>query len=1627
LSAVSLHKLDKSKQSSETLAWLALQQHPLMTVLKVPNSGGGILFCLKELAHCLQGVECSQDWHQEVVALIAAIEPLGLANAEMATSHDKAIGFWGALYKLLMIRRETTTNDRLTPDRALGYSWLHHAAMNKPMPQSLIYEFSCLYARINQAKPCMQHMEWSAVLAAMRSNSSALVEIAHDAKRGSIQALLCKRLIPHMWKSVTPIKEAKRVRTLLSSVAAQTFTNESTLTLGEMPNHQEVIAETKRQRFAWGDSVGKYIRSQSEYLTRSQRLGLGSPRTVPHEQIAVIAKNLFTQINQPGISTDAAAGQILGLLQLSLPLPFYILIRVPLGCGPDVSLDLDKGCVCLDRGQLISQKESIPTIAEIQAMPKSFGLLRIPIPALIVATLRARKKLGHTFIGDLFLHASMNEEQLKKLHAKALNQAGEKSLTLPPGKWAESIRGVHLHLLSSDMTAAISSLSPGLCSDGAMHYFNPSERLLHSAALRVFQHLDLGEPYSAIEDEFQITQNKIRADEDLIRQGLTNLVKKTQTSLGLLQKAGASNDLFKSYNECAINTCAILLMSVAGRGTKLNNLTWGSLHSSEQLIHIQDKQVRGSSGSRLIAKTNLTKWAIRLHALATHHLAIEMARRKIKLPGFFWNDACNGAFDFGQPAFWIFDLNTSKPNCTKLTAAHIETLTQEHFKQPKNFMRHAIINCWVDDELDANLLRIITGHARTELEMPAITSSYSPKSAMLSAGKCLERVLKKWVPQSLPLANSSHIQFIKISKKELADASIQSQKRIQDQTSAIEFNQWHLLGERVTKALQQTLLLESCPLHPWAHLWLMLVCFDAITDVHDLKAILSNPDFVERSNGWTVKWARVISGEVCTRALQIPTCCTLWLMRQQPHICSMEQTLSSVNEWLTVQALSEPLLAAILEKAASPYSVLLQCVSLHWDLHIPNGLQFCDSLNSNVSHLSQASMNRLLGCVAPKIQHQTIAKHRSKRVHTHEDIDIFIKIISDLGNNSVQHGEMHKRASLYEKLSDANGLPNSTGWAKDLDDVARLNIEMLRNNDKHCIEFSSMRTYLSHLHPHIYENLECPPSDWDEENAFEIAEKFLSLPGKQSHSSSANSIQIRRLKEQRDAAAWLLRSLKALGHYTYVIAHESHKAVLGNREICHFSKSELDLAKLVANRWARNELEQLQLNAAFSLLNSAPTRWMECATLKLDCLCESTGHVSIEPVGFSHLKSFSSRRIIKLNKEAYQAIKHLEQRMESIATTPNSFLFFKNNEQKKVNATPANWINRAIQDGLATATGEDRARVHHLRANVICNIVYPNIYQHFHAWLKNPMLDTSAKTNFFDYDRSNAWRIDEARAMAGHFHPKTTLENYFFIHPIARVLSVHAAIDAKLIKTAIWINEIEEHKNRLRTAASATEETQTIHELNNLKFSKILTPQSIQEDGLKSSTACGYWVARLQGFNKTIASDEWELNSATAQQLERNLKKAPAWMKSIFPKASSIPNRPRSLTDTPVYVQLLKTLDTATSTQLRCLVEVMMGDPKISNWAAQLKTLAGLFFQQGFVLELITKSTHVNLELHAELSSIDGIEIGIPSKSTKRTYQVFVLAPNTRHISTQRRRLQETVIGIACGLILWTQMTNREV
>jgi hypothetical protein len=1363
-----------------------------------------------------------------------------------------------------------------------------------------------------------------------------------------------------------------------------------------------------------GDSVGQNIRARSEHLLRSQRLGMGSPRTVPHEQIKSATLQLLARTQSIGLMNRNADAELLCLLQLNLPLPLHVLLRTPIGQGPDVSLDLNRGCVCFDRDQLISRRFD---------KRKDLGLIQIPIPLEIKKALLARNthKNDQLFIGDLFLKESdvKAEVHLKKLHQQALQRACGKTGTLAPGKWADSIPSLYLQTLGNETLAAICSLSPGLCNPGVLHYAKPSPDLIWQSIHQVFSPLGLGDIEPLKLDLLNTSETQKYPSDESIYLGIKHLVQEARHANSEIQISTQPHELIKSFNTCAGITCALLLISVAGRATKIQELHWGSLLTSEELLHINDKNIREEEGSRLIAKTPLSRWAINTYIQALHSIEQALSHHRLKV--IFAKEANRklSSFYFSKSAFVSLELKANEILCTPLTAKVIESITTKTFGFHKNFMRHALINHWYESNLDALLLRSITGHARIEFEAPSISCSYSPKSLFLSAGKDLAHIFKKWTPANLTVTAPSPSILEKVSHQNLTNAYLKSKKQIQKQREGITYTQWHLLGERVTKAIQ-TKLINTHPTDSMAHLWLMLVCIEGITDKKDLTQILSIFDLTKEPRGWLAKWERVGSDQYCTQILHEPTARLLCAIQKNSTPIELGEVTEQVDQWLLQQSQTDPLLREIFTSKKPPHESLLACASLYLDLQVPTSLQYCNLSTSYAAYINTASVLKLMGrrelVTLPALKRSTY--YKSKAVSL-EKLDAFISLVYELGENAKNHGESRKRASKYEAASTALGLPYASGWVKDLDLVVRFNCKLIKNDQAGKIQFSSLRTYISHLKYYFYESPELPPNVWDEESAIDLSKRLFELPPS-SHRKILDDKKIeKRLSDQSDAATWLLKSLRALGYYVPMIFPNKDGTSQHASAICFVSKADLLNAKNFVNASVSTELERLQSQLALELLSCAPMRWMECATLQPKHLIQRTNDLSIESSGFSHIKSYSSTRHIKLPESVANKFTHLAQRIQEMEFTPSHFLFFKSTEKNKANAAKANWINRTLQQALAQSTGDATFRVHHLRANRICENIYPSLEKHLELWLKNPQSHRKNLSKYFAYSSSNAWVVDQACTQAGHAHPSTTLKSYLFMHPIARYLAIGSSLDSALLSTSIERDMLTSKKENCEHAKLS----------KGTPASKLLKPSHTLDDPaidgvplteeLSMQTTCRYWSLRLLGRNQTTVCDDLEISLQDAVKLERLLKSSKAWGLSQSQPSTKVKLSFEN------FENFLKALSLASNLELKCLIELLKGEPKVEHWEDQLKKIAVYLSAHQFKLELVSNQLHTDLQRNAQLALVKGIEIGVAKANWGIKHQVLI-HPNHTDISLKTRQGdQKTFLAITQSIVLWNSINKK--
>ena len=1631
------------------LAWGQLRAHVLFRVLSWPLSGGGALTYLHMLKDCSISTRLDGAWEKEIEVLLIAVTCCNLPNGQIPTAKDLYHPYVHAQERCNRARQTAKYSKRKGVDHLYLRAILFYAAQGRVMPISVLSGLTQLYKVLVKTLEQPQKLKgWLAIIDALEGKevgrfSDCLPTIKQKTQRA--MAICCDRILDSPMPALTHLKTLKDIRRNLEAEQSEEETStakdiDTTTGLKRVKSDQvatelENVKKHRPEKFSRGDSLMTYLMSGLQYQERSQRLGLGSRNSMPIAHVRQIAQSLLRRCHQFSRTTsDEADVNLLALLQISLPLPFHVLMNVSLVDMNDIRLDADHGCIRFNMGRMLKLVD-VSELDEKQIV--------LPLPLVVAQALR-RRWLAYpsaSYVSELF-SVKPNTQRWKGLESKhrvELKKCSDTNFKAWPGKWVHSIGNVYLHVLGNNLEAAVCGLSPRLANGNILNYFHPNAKELEKSCGQVFLYLGLGDIKRVVADTFQF-YGKNPTQEDL-RKGFDAMLGALNLATQVIARNSPLPKKIESFNQCARLSLAMLVFSVGGRGSKPEEISNGAIYGSDEFVFWNDKQVEEDRGPRLVPKISLTKRVLTQYGLAQVALAKDLVQHMPKAKNEIWHELAQGQYRFNVAAFNELEIDGRVVKRRPLRADAVEDMSMKYFKRGKNFMRHVLVTVWSLEHRDHNLLRVITGHATVGLEMPTAASVYSPISAIKASGLELEKVFSNWMNLSwIAKKQSFHCAFLTLPMHALYKHAQTCRRVVEDGVKGPQFGSSHIAAEIVAKKVRLELLQGDGHLCEWSGLWLHLVMFDGLFEKTDLEKILSKGQeaFTKGPYGWHVRWRRV--GDMHDRVSPLQTPTSLYLnqcvkLTKLPDRASVE---SNVNQWLSQ---SIPGFFDDDIQSLASIDLLTAAVSLWLDLSLPTTLQLAYSPRQSAPIPTTHASLKLLGINIPSVT-------KSKGLHTQlsplgEELAWIYSTINKIGSNKGRLGELRACANHYELMATQRAPFSDATWSQAMHRCILFNNELVRSSNPGRLEFSSVATYMGTLRHAILTLELCFPGELNELDFIEISDVFFTVSARVEHEENSN--HSRRQDAQHAAAMWFLKTLQSVGYAVpndVFIKHKSASPLpVKVTAVSHITPYEFEEGVRLSQSWdSENSLRLAKLEASSLLLREAPMRWRECASLKSSSLLTWSYGVVIKPVGLSHLKSESSHRLLPVSGELHEKLLKLHHRVCVLKRSSHQDEFLFLDAESNTIGDSANWLHQSLTQSLSITSNDADFRIHHLRARSISYKLFESWDEVLHGFLTG-RIGPNFLQEYFGYTKEKAWRVDEVCLLAGHSRPRTTILFYFYTHHFIRAMSLSALLaferpsgkqlssikangdvsscnTRKDIKGRIdpWLLPVQRFidDRDIRFKKNHASKPDTF-------FGRAAKVHSISES-LQIFDAVIYLYMRLLNFEEINALDIAHITISQASYLEKIFLRKRKGVAFSFIQRFSSQFAEQTLTDDSYFRRstdfhaLFNIFRQRKVLELKSILDLIIRNDLHEDWESRLFDAANVFKMSGYCLEVVSDARYTNAAQNARLAQHCAIRLSAPAQRIGLHPRITLIPTKNNLTGSARRLLQLKLLVLAWSL-----------
>lgn len=1617
-------RTDKVQNPTDrNMDWAVLRNHCLLTPIRMHDTGDGALLWLSLLGRCFSSTQELSEWAEESQKLVQALRLCQLRHGTAITSRLEQDSLWSAVIDCINARQKAAGNC-VSVDGLLARYVIGLSAEKAPASASFFSGLIQLYKASRSEQTKSVRREWNNLLEILQASDDSLT--AHIL---SIQMNVCRdfailadriRKVPIVaarsavtLNVLTGIQKAGHAPEVVDSITvAQDGADETGREL-EVDAHSTTTFDDGDQAptgFVRGDSVSEYIRRQAPFTARRIRLGLERKSSAPLIHVREIVHLAATELRVAADPTHQACACLL-LLQLCVPVSTDLLLSMRCKPGEDLWLDIRSRALRVQRCHMTGST-SRPEWFECVT---SWG---IPLPTHAADFLEElfENSPNANFLADVFTGADIDLKQLEKGHHQLLKRCSDTNLQIWPGQWIDGVCAAAVQVLGSELSAAYLLSLPGLSAQGALHYFHPRQADLNQLARRWLAYFELKEGCEEAEQHGLDIFGNDRLSSGFKR--LRNDILAQQTAI--MRSRGNVEDVLSTYQDLVKRVAAMLVFVTASRGFKLEELKNGSLLVHPQLIHIDDKDVVDGRGSRLMPRTHLLSWVMKIFIDVQRTVGTRLCDTNAGYRTDALVELSKADLRFDAVCFQYLEHRSQKIKRVAVVAADIEKISHEYFAAPRNFMRHVLITHWTLMGLDPTVLRALTGHAWAWAETPGPCSTSSPESLILAIKTPLEQLLGIWIERPPDVYRHSPWPTHRLPLRRLLKVQCHYRKFVVDGVQGPVLSRWHLAAAAFSEAVRSELVSGESPLSQGAQLWLFLAFVDGLIEDEDLDAILFNLTSITRGpHGWTARWARPYERTAARcLLLQAPTALFLEELQLGEHAIDPADLESELAAWLCS---SHPNMYSKNSSPAPAKAICLSAASLWADLVLPASIQTAYAVPNNAPIASRRAAEALIDGTRYHAHPTSYSGPRPQPPRRHgSQLQHLMKLIHRTGDNNQRLGEQKSRAAYFQDhLNELGGLEDGS-WPSVMVSAIQHNIELIRAGSRKALQFSSISTYTSAVSDFLFEHEDLILKEVDDLEIKLLSRQLLA------HAKKADE---HRKTDALSAAMWLLKNMDRQGFpvlFSDPALDDWHIRQSSAQTMPLISEREVAPARsLLASTHHDTPLEQEQLLVGLDLLLAAPLRWMELATLNPTHLLEQHQSLRIEASGFSHIKTSSSTRTLAIPSELHDRLQALSKRVVDLQRSSRPLLFSRSAPMSDTTTIPM-WLRREMVWVMKYVL-EDDFRVHHFRSNATANLLFPGWRNVFENWTK-AKASGAELGQLFEYTRDRAWHAEKIAIFAGHSHPVVTVCYYFLTWPFVRSLAMaslnsrlnpgpqflarHGVSETALVKagqrneavsTNRWNYLVSKKFVHAKTACPVTSNESPTgappEPCDDDSSASVDIHRSVPPAGNLNLHHFRYLCLRTCGVSIVQSTDFTEVSRSSSHRLELHLATVSAHDIETLRAREGKSSGERSiaaevgLIQSESFTQIFDTLAHANTTQLRCLLGLLASRRSAQPTDEEsLIEVSKLFDESPFVVEVIFGQRHFDPAFAARLSNATSLRVGQPVRDLGRSAKGFIVA-----------------------------------
>lgn len=1050
-------------------------------------------------------------------------------------------------------------------------------------------------------------------------------------------------------------------------------------------------------------------------------------------------------------------------------------------------LDLEFGAWCWDFAAY--RTSNIQPSTELSIEP-----IVIPLPQSLVASLKA----GYCTHGSArnlaeIICAIQGKDRVDlKQFRQYLRDIGDEAHPPYRGRLANSLAHAILEVTGSDMMSTLLTAQFPAVAPAALFYFGPTYQVVYQRLSQLYERLGLGNHTTPKPLDERTGGHRIPPNEVVLK-GWILLVDRIEVERHQVSKARSFDEARIAVNTLMRYLCAAFIIQCGHRGSRLDQLSFGALASSDSFMVIHDKELNDQflrAQPRLLPKTAIIRTVVEI-ALDCHSL---MAKRS------GLQDPKPRSLD--TPAFAQFE-GSEKIEVHPVHTRDVAGLIFEMFDgAPINFSRSVWVTSLDSFGCDRWLIRAFTGHARDItrtsgpfFDVPVTEAAKRLKDSMEAIGP---KVFGDCAPTRSEKTCARKMQLPRIQGLEQA----RSKKQFPDPIATlIPVTQDILVAAELAKSLRSAIFNGSLATEPAESLLLHLLFVDLCpnTDVALLAVCEPPARFVEELVRPALKWDRDHFIHPVLLPLTSPSAQLLGILDDKKTTKSV--LLSGLVRALQLVAGHHPEIST----AEGIWENLSFWSQSFRRLYLPPSMLGCSHPEIPAPCLNLGSWQRLSGVFPKNLQVSAISPHTTKSTTYQKSSDVkeLGKVLNHFSDSTLRLGEKRQRAidaikaiNCIELLWTPIGL-----WLKDWlqDELARS-----RDGTNGSYQLSSLATYYSSLTQ--VRNIQAleDPREWEEDEwRSYIAALHMATTNKPLNNGEPVC------DRTRHSSLAVIHSLNRRGLYVprgiYSLLSEGidKLAKVDSASSILITTKDNDTAQNLIAHWLTEEPDSLLLSQIRSHIEvNVPVRASDLGNLKRKCLTASGGLI-IGRSGFNDIKNEQSIRVWPIGNLEVTHLTELRQMLMRYQPIGDLLL--------RGSGTPLEVqddirVAELMNQALKCATGDPRARRHSMRATTLQNLAWPGWQGIARKYLRGE-LGNEELNKWVEDDISGWTTLAQACFAAGHSGITTALSNYLAGWPAVHALLVHS-INSTCEVTPRYTHSIGLSDAALRKARSRSKSAQ---------------------------------------------------------------------------------------------------------------------------------------------------------------------------------------------------------------------------